>query len=143
MQLSEIEGLSGMTSPTIAAFYAGLNALIILWLAIEVIRRRRSGAGSLGDGGDPVFGKIIRGHANAVETIPIAIVMLALAEMIGAPAIALHLIGVALTIGRLLHGLHFTGRGPFAFRPAGMVLTLSVMGLLALGLTLHSLANLF
>ena len=76
-----------MTPPLIAALYGGLNALILLWLATEVITRRRSGRISHGDGGDGSFAKIIRGHANAAETIPMAIILLTLAELIGAPAI--------------------------------------------------------
>lgn len=132
-----------MTPPLIAALYAGLNALILLWLATEVITRRRSGRISHGDGGDGSFAKIIRGHANAAETIPMAIILLTLAELIGAPAIALHLAGAAFTLGRICHGLHFTGRAPFGFRPLGMLLTLTSTAVLALGLAAHSLVALF
>lgn len=123
-----------MSPPAIAAFYAGLNALILIWLAIEVInQRRRSGVG-LGDGGDEALNRAIRGHGNAVETIPIALILLMLTEMLGAPAVALHILGIALTGGRLLHGLHFTGRAPAAFRGAGMGATLLAMLILAIGL---------
>lgn len=40
-----------MNPPAIAAFYAGLNALILIWLTVEVVLRRRSGPLSPGDGG--------------------------------------------------------------------------------------------
>ena len=131
-----------MTPPLISALYAGLNALIILWLATEVIRRRGALKLSLGDGGDAEMNRVIRGHANAAETIPVALVLLALSELIGAPAVALHLAGAALTAGRLLHGLHFTGRGPGAFRMVGMATTLLTITGLALGLVAHALARL-
>lgn len=129
-----------MTPPIITAFYAGLNALIILWLAWSVISRRRSGRISHGDGDDPGFRKVIRGHANATETIPIALILLTLTELFGAPAVAIHIAGALLTVGRLMHGLHFTGRAKITFRMLGMASTLLVIGVLALGLVAHSLA---
>ncbi|WP_340109882.1 MAPEG family protein [Pikeienuella sp. HZG-20] len=132
-----------MSPPAIAAFYAGLNALILIWLAIEVInQRRRSGVG-LGDGGDEALNRAIRGHGNAVETIPIALILLVLTEMLGAPALALHILGIALTGGRLLHGLHFTGRAPAAFRGAGMGATLLTMIILAIGLLILAAGRIF
>ena len=131
-----------MTPPLIAALYAGLNALILLWLAAEVISRRRKGRVSHGDGGDGAFAKVIRGHGNAAETIPMAIILLSLAELIGAPALALHLAGGAFTLGRACHALHFTGRAPFGFRPLGMLLTLASTAVLALGLIAHSISAL-
>ena len=129
-----------MTPPIITAFYAGLNALVILWLAWAVISRRRSGRISHGDGDDPAFRKVIRGHANAVETIPIALILMTLTELFGAPAVAIHIAGAALTIGRIMHGLHFTGKAKIIFRMLGMLLTLLVIGVLAIGLIAHSLA---
>ena len=74
-----------MSPPLVTALYAGLNGLILLWLTWAVISRRRSGRIILGDGGDVDFNKLIRGHANAAETIPVALLLLGLAELIGAP----------------------------------------------------------
>ncbi|MEL7465647.1 MAG: MAPEG family protein [Pseudomonadota bacterium] len=132
-----------MTPPVITAFYAGLNALIILWLMWSVISRRRNDRIVLGDGGDKAMAKLIRGHANATETIPIALILMALTELFGAPAIAVHIVGVLLTAGRLMHGLHFSGKGPFNFRMFGMLFTLIVIGVLALGLVVHSAVAMF
>lgn len=131
-----------MTPPLLSALYAGLNALILLWLTVEVIRRRGALKLSLGDGGDAGMNKVIRGHANAAETMPVALILLALAELTGAPAAAIHAAGLLLTLGRLLHGLHFTGRGPGLFRIIGMASTLMSTILLALGLVAHSLMRL-
>ena len=126
-----------MTPPILTAFYAGLLALIYLSLTWAVISRRRGHKISLGDGGDEKFAKIIRGQVNAAEQMPFIIIMLALAEMLGAPAIALHVLGVLAVVGRLLHALHFMGKGPFVYRPVGMLFTLIVSGVLALGLVVH------
>lgn len=130
-----------MNPPLIAALYAGLNGLILIWLIFQVVRRRRSGKIVLGDGGDPEMTKVMRGHANAAETMPMALLMLALADMIGAPAIALHAVGALFTAGRVLHALHFTGRGPMTFRMYGMLATLISMSLLALGLVVHAVVG--
>ncbi|MEL6793319.1 MAG: MAPEG family protein [Pseudomonadota bacterium] len=132
-----------MTPPVITAFYAGLNALIILWLAWSVISRRRGDRIILGDGDDAAMAKLIRGHANATETIPIALILMALTELFGAPAIAVHVAGVLLTVGRFLHGLHFKGSGSLMFRMLGMLFTLIVIGVLALGLVVHSAVAMF
>lgn len=122
-----------MIPPYIAAFYAGLNGLILLWLIAMVLRRRFALGVSLGDGGDEGLNRTIRGHANAAETIPIALILLAFAELMDAPAVALHVAGAAFTAGRLAHGLRFNGVGPAWFRQAGMALTLLVIALLASG----------
>lgn len=128
-----------MHLPLITAFYAGLNALFLIWLATRVIRYRRAGVASIGDGGHEGLARSIRAHGNAAETMPVALILLGLAEMLGAPGFALHLAGAGLTAGRAMHGLRFNGVGPAWFRFAGMALTLAVTGLLALGLVGHSL----
>lgn len=131
-----------MTLPLITAFYAGLNALILIWLTANVVRFRSAGKISLGDNGDPAVFKAIRGHANATETMPIMLIMLTLAELIGAPAVAIHLAGGLFTIGRILHALHFTGLAPMNFRMYGMMLTLLTTALTAVALIVHALMQL-
>lgn len=128
-----------MTPPVVTAFYAGLNALFFIWLTVRVIGYRRAGIASIGDGGHEGLARSIRAHGNAAEFMPIALILLALSEIFGAPGAALHLAGAGLTAGRAMHGLRFNGVGPAWFRFAGMALTLAVTGLLALGLVGHSL----
>lgn len=130
-----------MTPPVITAFYAGFAGLIYLWLTWAVIRYRRSGKISLGDGDNPAMAKSIRGQGNAAEQMPLILIMLGLTEMLGAPGFALHLVGIAFIAGRLLHGLHFNGHIGFWARPAGMLLTLIATGLLALGLIFHAIVQ--
>lgn len=132
-----------MTPPVIAAFYAGLNALIIVWLSFAVIKERLRNDVSLGDGGFETLNRAIRGHGNAVETIPIALILLALWELLGAPPIALHVFGLALTLGRLAHALNFTGRAPMSFRRAGMVLTFTATVFPAIALIFTTLTRMF
>ena len=130
-----------MTPPIITALYAGLAGLIYLWLTLAVVRYRRTGKISLGDGGDPAMAKSIRGQGNAAEQMPIILILLGLTEMLGAPALAVHLAGIAFIVGRLLHGLHFNGYIGFQARPLGMVLTLLTTAILSLGLIAHAIAQ--
>lgn len=130
-----------MSPPIITALYAGIAGLIYFWLTMAVIRHRRGKSISLGDADDPAVAKCIRGQGNAAETMPFILIMLGLTEMLGAPAFALHLAGVAFIIGRLLHGLHFNGYIGFQARPVGMALTLLTHLILALGLIAHAFAQ--
>ncbi|MFT4794002.1 MAG: putative membrane protein YecN with MAPEG domain [Paracoccaceae bacterium] len=126
-----------------AALYAGLNTLIILALSFATIRQRLSLKVDLGDGGHAPLARAIRGHGNAAETIPLALVLLVLVALAGAPAAAVHALGLALTVGRALHGWHFTHEGaPMWQRKYGMLLTLLVLIFAALGLIGHALGSL-
>lgn len=108
----------------ITALYAGLNGLILLVLAIRVARQRGRSQVGLGTGGDATLERAIRIHGNAVESIPIVLILLGLAEACGSSPILLHGIGLALTLGRLFHiwGLTQTS-GVSLGRVAGMSLT--------------------
>ena len=132
-----------MIAPHATALYAALSALIFIWQTAQVVKGRRRVGAVMGDKGDKSLARAIRGHANASEQMPIFLIMLALGEMIGAPAIAVHLLGVAFVLGRLIHGLHFTDKLPdLKFRQLGMVLSLTSTGVLAIGLAAHALAGL-
>ena len=70
----------------------------------------------------------MRGHANAIETIPTALILLVLLALLGVPAWAIHLLGIALTVGRGLHALHFTAAdAPGWQRAAGAGLSAFVL----------------
>lgn len=124
----------------VTAFYAGLLALWVLFLATRVIRFRWSARVSLGDGGHSEGQRLIRGHANAIETVPLFLILLALAEGMGSAHWFLHILGAGFTIGRVLHGAHFVAfREARNFRVAGMALTLLTTAVAALDLIRHSL----
>ena len=130
-----------MTPPILTALYAGLCALFYVYQTFVVINHRRGKKIGLGDGGDKDVIKAIRVHANSAETMPMALILLGLSEMLGAPAIALHVLGLMLLVGRVVHGLHFTGVLSHHFRPLGMVLTTLVIMITAVGLIGHALTS--
>lgn len=91
---------------TITPLYAGLLAIWFLILSARVVGGRRSGKVNLGDGGDPKMQGLIRAHANFSEYVPMILVLMLCLELGGStPVWLLHLIGIALLIARVLHGL--------------------------------------
>lgn len=129
-----------MPSLPVTSLYAGILALWIMALAIEVGRRRTRHKVLMGSGGVVELERAVRGHGNAIETIPIALILLGLTEGMGAPGAALHAAGLTLIVGRVIHGLHFVAMPDrLILRAAGMLLTALAIVLLALGLIGHVL----
>jgi len=92
-----------MMSVPITAIYAGLLGLMFLALEIPIGVMRARGNVSLGDGGNPDLTVAIRRHANFVEHVPLALLLMALLELNGAGHTLLHLLGAALVLARLMH----------------------------------------
>jgi len=111
----------------VTPLYAGLLTLWFLLLSAVVIRHRGKGI-SLGDGGDPTMQRAIRGHGNFAEYVPLALVMMAMLELGHTSIYMLHALGIALLVGRLLHGyaLSFTRKWRMG-RTWGTVLTFVVL----------------
>ena len=89
----------------ITSIYASLSALLIVRLSISVIKLRRINRIRVGDGGNEELQLAIRTHANAVEYIPIALLLLLMLELNGAPKILIHIFGATLIIGRIIHAM--------------------------------------
>ena len=113
-----------MTPPLISALYAGLCGLLALVLAIRVSLHRSKERIDLGDEGNADLFRTIRVHGNNIESTAIVLVILAIDEMLGAPTLAIHVMGAGLFVGRILHaqGLYKTS-GPSLGRIAGQSLT--------------------
>ncbi len=115
-----------MNSLSITLLYGGALALWFLVLTVRVIQGRSGpGAPSLGDGGDLMLQRRIRGHANFVEYVPLILVLLGMLELNGSAPWLLHAIGASLLVGRLLHGYSFAfTEQNVPGRVGGIVLTL-------------------
>lgn len=107
-----------------AALWAGVHLLLLLALSVLVVRQRRRHKVALGDGGAPELARAIRAHGNAVEYVTPALAGFAVMASVGAPAFAIHICGVLLFAGRLVHavGLSRSG-GATPPRALGMILT--------------------
>ena len=98
----------------VTPFYAGLLGLWFVVLSVRVSQQRQGGI-LLGDGGDTRLLRVIRGHANFAEYVPFVLLMMAMLEIDHTSIYVLHALGIALLVGRLLHGyaLSFTQRFKF------------------------------
>ena len=95
----------------VTAFYAALAALFLVYLGSRVTFCRRRHKVGLGDGGNHELSVLIRAHANAVENIPITLLLMLFAELNGLATVHLHTIGILLIATRLLHALGFIRSG--------------------------------
>jgi uncharacterized membrane protein YecN with MAPEG domain len=100
----------------------------MLILAFRVVAVRRVTAIGLGDGGDALLLSRIRIHGNAAEYVPLALILMLILELNGGSARWLHVLGVALLVGRVAHvqGLS-QSTGTSAGRFVGNILTWSVI----------------
>lgn len=89
----------------ITAVYASALALFVAALALFVVRQRNKYAVGIGHGDVKEVERAVRVHANAVEYVPLAVVMLALLELDGAPGPWVHAFGATLLVARVLHAI--------------------------------------
>jgi len=118
---------------TITAFYASLLAILFLFLSLRVIGWRREQRVELGHGEDLQLLRRMRVHANFAEYVPLTLLLMALAESMAPPRPLVHLVGVILIAGRLIHayGLSQTPH-ILSYRVWGMTLTFAALGIAAL-----------
>jgi uncharacterized protein len=86
-----------------SVIYASLSAFIIVWLSLNIIKQRRSNKVSVGDGGIDVLRLAIAAQSNAIEYLPIALILLFAFEYNHGNILLVHFLGVSLIIGRVLH----------------------------------------
>lgn len=130
-----------MISLPITSFTAFFAGLLILLLTIRVVQLRRRGGVVLGDNDDRALAKAIRGQANAAEQLPIALILMGLAELQGAGTLLLLLAAALLIPGRILHAIYFAIHGThWRLRFYGMWMTLAAQGVLLVILALTVLS---
>ena len=113
-----------MTALHITGFYAGILAIIAVFLTLRVVSARRKHQVSIGDGGHADLALRIRVHGNFIETVPFALILLGLCEAANLSIYLLHLIGLTLLVGRIAHIAAMTPRRCiYSLRTLGMVLT--------------------
>jgi uncharacterized membrane protein YecN with MAPEG domain len=85
------------------ALYAGLLAILIQYLGGSVGATRGRLKIPLGDGGNSELIVKNRRHMNAVENVPLALLLLALVELNGTPKLWIHIMGASLLVARAVH----------------------------------------
>jgi uncharacterized protein len=86
-----------LTTPLYAAILAFLGAALTVNV---IVNRVRSGIDT-GDGGVAKLAQAIRAHANFVEQAPLALIVIAAAEVAGARPLVIETLGVVLAASRL------------------------------------------
>lgn len=113
-----------VTSAILAAFLALLGVL----LTVQVIMNRVRLKITTGDGGNTDLARVIRAHANFAEQVPLAVLLFMLAEMAGAPRMALYVLGALLVVARILSAWGLSSSAGLSFgRQSGAGMTLLYM----------------
>jgi uncharacterized membrane protein YecN with MAPEG domain len=126
----------------VTSIIAALAALLYIALAMRVIGVRRSDKVSLGDAANKTLETRIRQNGNFNEYVPLALILMAIAELQNAPRLLLIVLGLAILGGRLAHvyGLenmhNAVGR---KLRTYGMLSTFLSLVILSLTLVLQTL----
>lgn len=101
----------------VTPLYAALCGLLLLMLSVRVILLRGRHQVQFGDGGHVDLMRAIRAQGNFTEYAPLLLFLLFLLELSRqAPHWALHLLGVLILLGRVLHALA-VARYPGRSRP--------------------------
>ncbi len=87
----------------ITGIYASALGVLAIILSFHVILHRAKSGISFLDGGNPQMAERIRRHGNFMEYVPLALILLAIAEAGGAPKLWLHADGALLLASRLIH----------------------------------------
>jgi hypothetical protein len=122
----------------ITALWAAILGVFSLVLAGLVVRARGSEKVIFGDGANVVMQQRIRVHANFVEYVPLALLLLLMLELNSASALVLNVLGGSLVAARVLHAFGLsssTGTSPGRF--LGTILTWLVI-LIASALLLYA-----
>ncbi len=96
----------------VTGVFAAVLGLLLVALSARVVKFRLKFKKGLGVNEDRDFECAVRAQANLVEYAPLAILMLAIAELNGVPSGWVYIIGMGLVIGRILHAWGMVkGRG--------------------------------
>ncbi len=126
----------------VTPLYGALLGLMFFALSVRTLRLRRRLGIAIGDSGNPLMLRAMRVHSNFAEYVPLCLVLLYLVEAQGAGKLLVHVLGLALLLGRIFHAYGVSqAKEDFRFRVAGMTLTFLVLILSSIAL-LGSLAGL-
>jgi len=107
-----------------AALWVGLHILLMLVLSLQVVRLRQKHKVLFGDEGIAELAQSIRAFGNASEYVPPGLAGLVVLDVAGAAPLLIHLGGLVLLAGRILHAIGLSNSaGSSVFRAVGMSMT--------------------
>lgn len=89
----------------ISPVYILLNIILILILAYRIVILRRRFKIGLGDGDKKELRMAIAVHANAIENMPLVLIVMLVVELNGGHVWIMHASGIILTLSRIWHAL--------------------------------------
>ena len=110
----------------IVGFYLCLFSLLIIALSFNVVKQRRIYRIAFGDGGYKPLIWARASHLNALENIPIALLLLTLLEINHSPAWFIHVLALTLLVARLIHA-RSTLKGHCRGLAIGMQITYAII----------------
>ena len=113
----------------VTALYAAMLAALMIWLPIQVIKQRRKAQVKYADGGVDALTIARSAQGNAVDYIPITLVLMAMVEYNGASPWMIHACGIVFVLGRVLHAKGILA-DRLKGRISGMKMTFLVMAVL-------------
>lgn len=130
--------------PMIVPFYAAVLGLIFIFLSARVIIARRQFRVRLGSGGQELLERRIRVQGNFAEYVPLTVILLTFLELDGAARWLIHILCIALILGRCLHAYCVSRTDEdIRHRRAAMVLTFGALAIAAIGVVYYSGQRLF
>ncbi len=128
------------TALSAVGIYAAICFFIVTWLANAIGALRRKHRIAIGHGGNKHLERAMRGQANAVENMPIFLIGLLIAALMGAPSWVIHLLGLVFSIGRIMHAYYFVQEdAPIRLRFVGFGVALLASIVLFVGLAGHGM----
>lgn len=115
----------------ITPIYISLLTAILIYLSMSVTQIRKQHHVSIGDGGHEDLARAIRAHGNFIETAPWGAFLIFLIEYQDGNVYLLHLLGMLLIAGRILH-IQGMNSGRLRLRVAGMMATFIVFAIAAM-----------
>lgn len=110
----------------ITLFYTGLLTLLVVFLSARVIVLRNKYKVAIGDGGNTDLQLAIRAQGNALEYLPLALLLIFMIEAAGLSTLIIQFLCLVLLIGRLVHAYAIPAKN-LRLRVAGMMLTFLVL----------------
>ena len=133
------QGINAMVTALYAAllgiFFSVLSARVIALRGVTPLRWL-----AFNNYGEKALERSVRAHGNFVEYVPMILVMMYLAEVGDLSDMRLHITGLLLLVGRLMHGICF-GFMEFnmPLRVGGTVLTLAALVNISISLLIVSI----
>lgn len=109
----------------ITPIYAGLLGFLYFKISLDTIKARKREQVSLGTGKNDEIIAYVSAHSNFSSYVPLLLIGLFLLEQQSIPKTMLHIAGVSILVGRILHYTALTTNpASFKNRVRGMKLTL-------------------